>query len=582
MNGFATRLLAVTLLLGFAIRIVIAGDIDEDPTASNGDIWLAFALGVYHDVWAFVLLLSPVAVALLIAPRSAPLVLFLMCVVLLVVSFAELFFWWEFAGRLNRLVFHYLLFPKEVVVFLEEQFYVSLYAIPVAVVMYGVYRLVRGRSVRLGRPYAVGVLLAAAGALMWVVPLQGSDSRKVNEMASNGYLSVLHAAATDEAVWHGQYWSPDASVAVPALAQVPTERLPGVKHVVLVVEESFGGAVWRDPEARGRYLPEFSRLMSDGLYFSRLYATGARFSRGLEARRNGFPPLPGFAQTQRDGYERLPSLPRALAANGFHNIFVYGGWPNFSNFRAYWDSLGYEEQTSRHDFSPDSFMTSWGVADEALFERVREEMNRLSATQERIFLTTLTVSHHRPFDFPEDRIAFPASERRPEYALAYADWALGNFLRRARFDPWYEDTLFVIVADHGPTILGDGPVPAEGFRVPMVFYSPRHLASGRVDHLGSTMSLGVTLLNLLGLEDSEGLYGTDLLAHPAGVVPVEHDYEVGLVTDGGLTVLHRTGDISSWRYTSSGLARTDVDLAAGARAAALIGGAHDWFYGSAP
>ena len=102
MSGFATRLLAVTLVLGFAIRMVIAGDIGEDPTASNGDIWLAFALGVYHDLWAFVLLLSPVAVALLVAPRIAPLVLFAMCVVLLVVSFAELFFWWEFAGRLNR------------------------------------------------------------------------------------------------------------------------------------------------------------------------------------------------------------------------------------------------------------------------------------------------------------------------------------------------------------------------------------------------------------------------------------------------------------------------------------------------
>ena len=583
------RLLMATLLLGVFVRVIIGLDVLADPLISAGEVAFAFVVGVYHDLWAFLLILSPVALAVLVLPKAARLALFAVCVAMLVVTFAEVFFWWEFAGRLNRLVFHYLLFPQEVLVFLEDQFYLSVFVLPALAVAYVVYRgILGGAALAPGRSRAMTLtaLGGAACALLWVQPWDFSDSRRINEMASNGYLGVLRAARTDEGRWQGEYWRPAAEHAAPPplLAAGDPTTLPGIKHLVLIVEESFGGDAWRDPGQRQRYLPRFSALMRSGMYFSRLYATGSRTTRGLEAVLNGYPPLPGIAVTQRPGFERLPSLAKALATQGFHNIFVYGGWPDFSNFSTYWESMGYGEQTSRHDFPDTPFETSWGVPDEVLFARVRAEMNRLTATHEHVFLTTLTDSHHRPFDFPPDRINFPASERRSEYALAYADWALGDFLDKSRSDPWYASTLFVVVADHGPRVIGNGPVPVEGFRVPMVFYSPDHIAPVEIDHIGSTMSLGVTLLNLLGLDNVEGLYGTDLLTHTVGVAPVEHDYHVGLVTADGLTVLHRKGAISSWWFGPQGLVRAEeVNLVAGARAAELFESAHDRFYAvSAP
>ena len=95
------------------------------------------------------------------------------------------------------------------------------------------------------------------------------------------------------------------------------------------------------------------------------------------------------------------------------------------------------------------------------------------------------------------------------------------------------------------------------------------------------MSLGVTLLNLLGIDNAEGLFGNDLLQHPVGITPVEHNYHVGLVTDVGLTVLHRGGARSSWRHAEAGLVQADIDELAARRAALFFGGAHRWFYGSA-
>lgn len=583
MTALALRLLAAMVLLGLLIRGVIGVELLRDPGVGWGELLVALLLGVYHDLWAFVLVACPLALVSWLVPRALHPVLFVVCATLCIVTFAEVFFWWEFASRLNRLVFHYLLFPREVLVFLEDQFYVSLYVLPASAVVYGVYRVLRGARSRprTSARAALGVTALAGVCVAWVLPFEFSAQRRINEMASNGYLSVLRAATTDPRRWHDVYWQPASGAAV-AAAAAPPDQPPvptlSVKHVVLVIEESFGGRVWRNPEDRARYLPEFSKLMRRGWYFSQLYATGSRTTRGLEAVLNGFPPLPGIAVTQRPGYGRLPSLARALNDAGFYSIFVYGGWPNFSNFSAYWQAAGYQAQTSRNDFAQPGFETSWGVADEDLFGRVRDEMRHLTQQHARVFLTTLTVSHHRPFDFPAGRVDFPAAERRSEYALAYADWALGDFLTRAAAEPWFADTLFVVVADHGPRIYGNGPIPIDGYRVPMVFFAPAHLTPRTIDHLGSSMSLGVTLLNLLGLKNTEGLFGSDLLRYSAGVTPVEYDYHVGMVTPSGLTVLHRGGSVSGWTHTEDGLVETDADLSVAAQTAALFGGAHGWFY----
>ncbi len=580
------RWACLVVLLGFGVRMAIAVSLWTDPHVPGTEILVAVLIGIYQDLIALILLSGPLALAYLIGDRLGRLVLLLLTAVVLVVAFAELFFWWEFEGRLNRLVFHYLLFPREVVTFLEDQFYVSLYAIPALLIIVVSYRVVRGRSAGHGVPpraLLVGAVIACVVAVLVTSPLEFSKSRRINQMASNGYLGVLHAAVTDVSAWHGHYWTPPEPVAIEAqIGETSGFAEPlRVKHVVLIVEESFSGEVWDDLDLRATYMRRFSSLADSGVLFDNVYSTGTRTTRGLEALLNGFPPLPGIAVNQRGGFERLPSLARALSSAGFHNVFVYGGWPGFSNFFPYWRALGYEELTSRDDFPEPRFETSWGVADEHLFDAIREHMGRLTQDHDRVFLTSLTVSHHRPFDFPAGRVPFPAEERRSEYALAYADWALGQFIEEARLEPWFEDTLFVIAADHGPRISGDAPIPVAGFRVPLLLYAPSHLSPKRVDHLGSLMSFGVTLLELLGLPNVEGLYGDNLLLTDQGVVPMEHEYQVGLLTRDGLTVLHRGGEVSGWREEDDRLVPDAPDWDVAARAARLFHGAHQWFYGGA-
>jgi phosphoglycerol transferase MdoB-like AlkP superfamily enzyme len=281
-------------------------------------------------------------------------------------------------------------------------------------------------------------------------------------------------------------------------------------------------------------------------------ATGTRTTRGVEALLHGVPPLPGIPLNQREGFSRLPSLPRALKAAGFDTVFVYGGWPGFSNFKNYWSGIGFDSVLTRDNFDNKWFETSWGVADEILFERVLREMDARTARSERVFLSTLTVTNHRPYDFPAGRVAYPADQRKQEFAVAYADWALGQFLEAAEKKPWFKDTLIVVVPDHAPNPKGDTLIPVEGYRLPGIMLIPGVAPTVR-EGVGSLMDLPTTIMHQLCLPPVEEFMGRNLLAdNISGVAPVEFDYMLGLYDGDSLTVLRRNQSILAWRKNGNG------------------------------
>lgn len=587
---FWLRFAILWLALGLGLRVFIVAELPEEPL----QVYLtALLTGFASDAQSLALAFAWLSIGFLAGARLARLWLGISLALICIVFIAEIFYWLEFQSRLDRLVFHYLNYPREVIQFLEEQFFLSLFTLPFGLLIWLLTRWM-GRDLPdrfNGGQRALFAFWIGVGALVLAFGTPGppGHSRHLNQLASNGYLGVLGAARLDETRWQGAYWAPPANDRPEAPNSPPPagqsscrDRLsgPGFRHLLLVIEESFGGRFWWDLENRTRYMPSMQALAERGLHFDSIYATGSRTTRGLEAILNGYPPLPGMALTQRPGFESLPSLPRELAQAGFHTIFVYGGWPDFSDFFRYWRGIGFQEMLSRYDFEDRWFETSWGVPDELLFERSLEEMDRLTDAHDRVMLATLTVTNHRPFDFPDERVAFAAEERRQEYAIAYADWALGELLREAQRRAWFADTLIVVVADHGPLLDGPALVPANSYRVPLLLYNPSQIAPAQIDWHGSTMSLPLTLLDCLGLKPTQGFRGASLLAGGDGIAPVEHNYHVGLLAPDRMTLLVRGGGLLGWRYDGRALRPAAPDLNQARQAEALFRKAHGQFYGA--
>src|SRR5574338_347850 len=96
-------------------------------------------------------------------------------------------------------------------------------------------------------------------------------------------------------------------------------------------------------------------------------------------------------------------------------------------------------------------------------------------------------------------------------AVEYTDWAIGELLRQAASRPWFDDTVFAIVADHCHSSAGRTEVPVRKYHIPFLVFSPKHVAPGRVDTLASQIDVAPTLLGLLGFSYRSRFFGRDLL-----------------------------------------------------------------------
>jgi phosphoglycerol transferase MdoB-like AlkP superfamily enzyme len=286
-------------------------------------------------------------------------------------------------------------------------------------------------------------------------------------------------------------------------------------NLVIVVVESLGA------DFVGRLgglplTPNLDRLATQGLWFTQLYATGTRTVRGLEAIVTGFPPTPAQSVLKRPESQRdFFTLAALLKREGYCTDFIYGGVSNFDNMGRFFRQNGFERVIEQKDFGQDAFVGTWGVSDEDLVTRAHDSF--LAHGDKPFFSLLLTTSNHDPFEFPDGRITLhdqPAATRNN--AVKYTDFAIGKLFELAQAAPYFEDTLFLVVADHDARVFGADLVPIERFRIPALMIGPG-VPRRDEPRLASQIDLAPTLLALMGIRVENPMIGRDILSLPSEV-----------------------------------------------------------------
>jgi phosphoglycerol transferase MdoB-like AlkP superfamily enzyme len=153
----------------------------------------------------------------------------------------------------------------------------------------------------------------------------------------------------------------------------------------------------------------------------------------------------------------------------------------------------------------------WGVADEDLFDYAIENFDVAHASGKPFFAHVMTTSNHRPYTYPDGRIDMPSGTGGRLGGVKYSDWSIGHLIEEARKRPWFDNTIFIITADHGANARGAGEIPAVSYRIPVLFYAPKWIKPARHDRLASQIDIPPTLLGLLGLGHESKFMGYDLL-----------------------------------------------------------------------
>ncbi|HEX5306265.1 MAG TPA: sulfatase-like hydrolase/transferase, partial [Dyella sp.] len=208
--------------------------------------------------------------------------------------------------------------------------------------------------------------------------------------------------------------------------------------------------------------------------------------------------------------ENLFSLADIFNDRGYVSEFVYGGYGYFDNMNYFFSHNGYLA-VDRKDYPKDATIhheNVWGVSDEDLFTMALAQMDQVHAQGKPFFLHIMTTSNHRPYTFPEGRVKFPQGSRAG--AVAYTDWAIGDFLKRAREKPYFNDTVFVITADHDASSAGKASIPINRYHIPLWIYAPAHIAPRKVERLTAQIDIPPTLLGLLHFSYRSRFFGYDV------------------------------------------------------------------------
>jgi phosphoglycerol transferase MdoB-like AlkP superfamily enzyme len=585
---FETRYRVVLVLLSLYLLVSLltrgALLVAQHALAHNGwtGVLGALAAGEVFDLLAALWLAVPLVLYLTVLPERwfqgrlqrglFQLWLGVVVFAMLFVGVIEGFFFAEFNGRFNFVAVDYLMYPTEVVDNIWESYPTGLVVTALlGISAAAVFLLRRPLRAAWQRPAPalrrVGFLLAFAGvltALTWAVSprlARVSDDRALNEIAANGYYSFWMALLGSDAPYEGMYATRSRAVVERRLEKLLVEPAAtpvsfaggaaerGIRplgperhmNVVVVLEESLGsefiGALQPRPVS---LTPQYDALAQEGTLLTHAYSTGNRTIRAIEATTSSLPPLPGISIVRRPQSVGLFTLPELLRSRGYQTLWVYGGRALFDGMGRYLSQNGVERIVEQSDYPKGTFKTAWGVDDQAIFDRALTEMDAMAATGKPFYTLILSVSNHRPFTYPDGRIPVVPGLHRRENAVRYADYALGRFMRQAKEHAFFQNTLFVLMGDHGARVYGAAEIPLASYEVPILFYAPGVIPAGqRIDTLASSLDVPPTVLGVLGMGYDSKFFGHDLfhIDPSAGRALMTHNNNIALLRGGRIAVL---------------------------------------------
>lgn len=544
---------SIFIVVNTAIRIVLA-IFDGGASHSNAQWVIIFAVGFLYDVIAASYLLIPFALLALCVPKTArgdrihgiaSSVLFLCALAGMgFVVVAEFLFWNEFTARFNFIAVDYLIYSREVLGNIRESYPLGIIlpalfggaTVVFLLVRKPFFRLAAGDGGHFTTRAVVATSIFAIPALSFAIvsddvqQLLGDPSSR--ELAGNGCYQFMHAFRANDLDYFSYYPTISRALAKSTLQGEFTEahststfinrdlaierdvispKAENKLNVVMISMESHGADfVGALGDQRG-LSPNLDRVANEGILFTQMYATGLRTVRGLEALTLSLPPTPGHAVLMRSKNKGMATLGGVFKDEGYDALYLYGGYSYFDNMRDFFSGNGYTVIDRTALTKPEiTHENVWGVADEDMFRRTIRELDTRTAQGKHVFAHVMTTSNHRPFTYPENRVDIASGTSR-EGAAKYADWAIGALIREAKNHPWFNDTIFVFVADHTSHGRGRMDLPPENYHIPMIIYGPKWIKPATIDYVASQIDVGPTILSLLNFSYRSNFFGQNIL-----------------------------------------------------------------------
>lgn len=286
-------------------------------------------------------------------------------------------------------------------------------------------------------------------------------------------------------------------------------------NVVLIMMESMSVHYMQSFGQKEKLTPFLDSLYQRSLHFSNCYSAGFRTGQGILGVLCSWPSIMNRNITHEFRLSEFGGLATELGKEGYSTTFFVSHDPNFDGLYDFLSNNGIQKLYSMDDYPEDRRVGVWGVPDDFLYSFALDAINKKklgnssASANAPFFATILSISNHPPYDLPKKfRGRFDSDEYN---AIQYADESLRQFFAEAERQPWFDNTVFILVGDHGLAMekAQECELPDMINHVPLIFYS-KLLPVREYSDVVSQNDIAATLLSLIGHS-----YDTNSLSHDA-------------------------------------------------------------------
>ncbi|CAH8281778.1 phosphoglycerol transferase MdoB-like AlkP superfamily enzyme [Mariniflexile fucanivorans] len=475
--------------------------------------------------------------------------------------FGEITFWDEFQRRYNFIAVDYLVYTYEVVKNINESYPLPiLISAMLALVLSSIFivnklgffkktfsseTLFKTKLIA-SMPWLIIVLLSVF--LFTNKQADFSENRYNNELAKSGIYSFFAAFRNNELPYNEFYKiipekeafqtvktslkdakttfeNPNENSIFRTIINSDSVQNPIKPNVIFICIESLSGNFLKVFGNEDNITPTLDSLANNSLFFDNLYATGTRTVRGMEAITLSIPPTPGRSIVKRKQNQGLFTIGEVFKQQGYKRNFFYGGDGYFDNMNTFFGGNGFNIIDRGRGFLLDksitttrtniednevTFENAWGVCDMDIYNKVLKEADKAYANETPFFDFVMTTSNHKPYTYPEGVIDIPSGTGR-NGAVKYTDYAIGEFIKKAKQKPWYKNTVFVIMSDHCASSAGRWELDVNNYHIPALIFNSPNIQTEKVNTLASQIDVFPTLFSVLNWDYTSNFFGKNIL-----------------------------------------------------------------------
>lgn len=330
---------------------------------------------------------------------------------------------------------------------------------------------------------------------------------------------------------------------------------PNRKNVVLIFMESMSAQLMGSYGSTQKLTPYLDSLYLQSLSFKNIYSSGIHTNHGIYSTLYSFPVIMKRNAMKGTVIPVYSGLPTVLKDNGYRNLFFMTHESQYDNMNAFLRTNGFDEIYSQENYPPGKVVNSFGVQDDFMYQYALPILNKKAKAGAPFFTVLLSISNHPPYVIPS--YFKPRSEKIEDQIVEYADWSIRKFMDEARKQDWFDNTIFVFLADHGKMVgTPECEMPQSYNHIPLMIYG-KNIAHSVYEGFGGQIDVAPTLLELLNVSYIQNNFGVNLLGEKRPYIFFTADNMIG-ARDASRLFIYSPESGQQFMYAISGDKRIPV------------------------